>query len=115
MPKPAKRKTNSWSLTPINSSMTAIEFRRSPERVTAWRELLASNPLVAQVLVVLQDEHPPTSAPMGTDALDRAAMLASVEQHKSDYNLLLSLAEMLPVEAPEEEMTWGQTPKTAHA
>jgi hypothetical protein len=89
--------------------MTADQFRSSTERVTEWRELLASNPLVAQVIVVLRDEKPSAIVAPGSDALDRAAALARLEQHETDVNLLLSLAEPLPVETPDEDPTWGLT------
>jgi hypothetical protein len=87
--------------------MTALDFRKSPERVSAWRELLTNNPTVAEVLVCLRDERPPTDVGNGADALASVRALAAVAQHDSDYNLLLSLAEPLPPEPEQEEPTWG--------
>lgn len=87
--------------------MLSIDFRRNAELVAGWRDLLANNPVVAQVLVVLKDEKPSAAVPPGSDALDRAAALAKLEQHDFDVNLLLSLAEPLPPEPTEEEPTWG--------
>jgi hypothetical protein len=87
--------------------MLSLDFRKSPERVSAWRELLTNNPTVADVLVCLRDERPLATVPNGADALDRAAALARLEQHDTDYNLLLSLAEPLPPEPEQEEPTWG--------
>jgi hypothetical protein len=86
--------------------MTATEFRSSPERVAAWRDLL-NNSLVANAIVCLRDERPSATVEAGSDALDRAAALARLEQHEADYNLLLSLAEPLPLEPTEDEMTFG--------
>lgn len=73
----------------------------------AWRELLTSHPIVAEVLVCLKDEKPSAAVPSGSDALDRAAALAKIEQHEKDVDILLSLAEPLPVEPVEEEPTFG--------
>jgi hypothetical protein len=87
--------------------MTSFEFRQLPERVGAWRKLLSENPLVADAIVCLKDEKPSATVPPGSDALDRAAALAKLEQHDADVNLLLSLAEPLPPELPPEEELWG--------
>lgn len=83
--------------------MTGVDFRKSEERVAAWRKLLSENPIVAQVLVVLQDEKPSATVPLGSDAFERSAALGRLEQHDADYNLLLSLAEPLPPEPEQDE------------
>jgi hypothetical protein len=83
--------------------MIAVDFRKSAERVSAWREMLATNPIVAEVLVVLRDEKPSAAVAPGADGLDRAAALARLEQHERDYDLLLSLAEPAPPEPDEDE------------
>lgn len=85
--------------------MTSDQFRSSPERVGSFRELL-QNPTFAEAIVCLKDEKPPAAVLPGSDALDRAAALARLEQHDADVNLLLSLAEPIPPEPKEEEMTW---------
>lgn len=87
--------------------MTSDQFRASSERVIAWRELLNTHPIVAEVLVCLKDSKPETGVPFGTDALDRAAALARLEQHDKDVDTLLSLAEPLEVPQVEEEPTFG--------
>lgn len=86
--------------------MTSDQFRSSPERVVAFRGLL-QNPVFAEAIVCLKDEKPLASVPPGADALDRAAALARLEQHELDVNLLLSLAEPLPPELPEEQANFG--------
>jgi hypothetical protein len=86
--------------------MTALQFRSSPERVTAFRDLL-NNPVFAQAIVCLKDERPPTNVGDGADALASVRALAAVAQHEADVNLLLSLAEPLPAEQPEPEPSWG--------
>jgi hypothetical protein len=86
--------------------MLALDFRRSPERVAAFRELL-QNPIFADAIVVLKDEKPSAAVPSGTDAYERAAALGRIEQHENSINLLLSLAEPLPPELPEEQATFG--------
>lgn len=90
-----------------SQQMTAFEFRRNADLVAGWRELLATNPVVAHVMVVLKDEKPSATVPPGSDALDRAAALAKLEQHELDVDLLLSLAEPLPPELPEEQANFG--------
>lgn len=87
--------------------MLATDFRRNADLVAGWRELLATNPVVAHVMVCLKDERPLASVPPGADALDRAAALAKLEQHELDVDLLLSLAEPLPPELPPEEANFG--------
>lgn len=87
--------------------MLASDFRRNADLVAGWRELLATNPVVAHVMVVLKDEKPSAAVPPGADALDRAAALARLDQHETDVNLLLSLTEPLPPEIPEEVANFG--------
>lgn len=87
--------------------MIASDFRKNFDLVAGWRELLATHPVVAQVLVALKDEKPSAVVPSGTDALERAAALARLEQHDADVNLLLSLAEPAPTEPTEEVANFG--------
>lgn len=86
--------------------MTSLQFRSSPERVGAFRELL-QNSTFAEAIVCLRDERPNPSVPAGSDALESVRALARLEQHDTDVNLLLSLAEPLPTEPVEEDETWG--------
>lgn len=87
--------------------MTALEFRSSPERVAAFRELLSNNPTLAQAIVVLRDEKPSAAVPSGSDAIECARTLGKLEQHEADLDTLLSLAEPAPIAPSEEEQTWG--------
>lgn len=89
--------------------MLAIDFRRSSERVAAFRELL-QNPIFAEAIVVLRDEKPSATVPAGADAYERSAALGRIEQHDNAIDLLLSLAESLPPEPREEETNWGIDP-----
>jgi hypothetical protein len=86
--------------------MLAIDFRRSPERVAAFRDLL-QNPIFAEAIVVLKDEKPSAAVPPGADAYERSAALGRIEQHENSVNLLLSLAESLPPEPTEELPNFG--------
>lgn len=90
--------------------MTALEFRQSPERVAAWRDLLANNQIVAQIIVMLRDEKPSAAVPPGTDAIERVHVLGKLEQHETDVDLLLSAAEPLPPEPVEERALYGADP-----
>jgi hypothetical protein len=86
--------------------MTSFDFRSSPERVGAMRELI-QNTVLAEAIVCLKDSRPPTKVPSGADGLDRAEILGRIQQHEADIDLLLSLAEPLPPEPAEEPPDWG--------
>jgi len=70
------------------------------------KELL-NDPILAQAIVCLKDERPDPAVPLSADAIASVRIQAKLEQHDADVNLLLSLAEPLPVEPPEEEPTYG--------
>jgi hypothetical protein len=86
--------------------MTAYEFRSSPERVGAMRELI-QNSVLAEAIVCLKDSRPPTKVPSGADGLDRAELLGRIQQHEADIDLLLSLAEPVLPQPEEEAPSWG--------
>lgn len=81
--------------------MLAVQFRATTERVTAFRELL-KNPIFLEAIVVLKDERPSAAVDQGADAIESVRVAAKVEQHEHAINLLLSLAEPMPV-VPESE------------
>lgn len=87
--------------------MTDLVFRSSPERVSAFRELL-SNPILAEAIVCLKDSGPSPVVAQHADAIESVRVQSKLEQHEADVNLLLSLAEPLQVvEHVEEEATFG--------
>lgn len=89
--------------------MTAEMFRSSPERVGKMRELF-SDPTLAAAIVCLQDERPKYDAADNAEAVVSVRLLSRQFQHDHVINLLLSLAELLPVEQPEQPPTWGVDP-----
>lgn len=86
--------------------MTAERFRASAERVGRMRDLL-NDAVLAQAIVCLKDERPDPALPIGADAIASVRVQAKLEQHEAAVNLLLSLAEPLPVNEPEPEPTYG--------
>lgn len=86
--------------------MTSDQFRSSPERVGAMRELL-QNSILADAIVCLKDESPSLDVPLNADALASVRTAAAKSAWDNCVNLFLSLSVPLPVEPPEEEPNWG--------
>lgn len=86
--------------------MTAAEFRSSPVRVAAARELL-NDPTFATMLVVLRDERPDLDDSLAGDAVGSVRILNRAFGHDNAVNTLLSLAEPLPPEPEQPMETFG--------
>lgn len=72
------------------------------------RELL-NNPTLAEAIVCIKDE-PIIDAPAGSEAIVSVRLLSSGAQKNDVINTLLSLAEPMPVQAPEPPPTWAAKP-----
>lgn len=86
--------------------MTAEQFRSNAERVGRIRELL-NDPTLAQAIVTLKDEAKLNDAPQSSDPVESVRRLSWLCGYDQAINLLLSLAEPLPLPEKEEEPTWG--------
>ncbi len=81
-------------------------FRADPGRVGRMRDLL-NDPTLALALVVLKDDSQVLDVPESSDPIASARRLSYLSGGIAKVDLLLSLAEPLPVEAPEPEPDWG--------
>jgi hypothetical protein len=86
--------------------MLAETFRADPGRVGRLRELL-NDPTLATALIVVKDEARLTDVHSGADPVESVRRLSWLGGYNQAVDLLLSLAEPLPVETPEPEPTWG--------
>ncbi len=86
--------------------MLAETFRADPGRTGRLKDLL-NDPTMALALVVLKDEAQVSDVPMLSDPTASVRHLSKLSGSNDTINLLLSLAEPLPVETPEPEPTWG--------
>ncbi len=81
-------------------------FRSDPGRVGRLRDLL-NDPTLALALVVLKDDSQVLDVPETADPIASARRLSYLSGGIAKVDLLLSLAEPLPVEEPEEQPTFG--------
>ncbi len=86
--------------------MTSELFRSDPGRVGRLKALL-NDPTLALALVVLKDDSQVLDVPESADPIASARRLSYLAGGIAKVDLLLSLAEPLPVEAPEPEPEWG--------
>jgi len=86
--------------------MTSFDFRSSPDRVGAMRELI-QNTVLAEAIVCLKDERPSGDAPDHADALASVRLLSRQAQHDAVINLLMSLAVPFTPPPVEEQANWG--------
>lgn len=90
--------------------MTSDQFRASSENVVALRELL-QNPVLAQAIVVLQDESPKGDRPLACDAIESVRWLSRGAGWSDCIRTLLELAEPLPAPPKQDEMPWAHIAK----
>ncbi len=86
--------------------MLAETFRSDPGRVGRLKAIL-QDPTLALALVVLKDDSQVLDVPESADPIASARRLSYLAGGIAKVDLLLSLAEPLPVELPEEEPTFG--------
>lgn len=82
--------------------MLSEVFRASPERVGRMRELL-NDPTLAAAIVTLKDESVIDDVPRSSDPVESVRRLSWLCGYDAAINLLLTLAEPLPVPEPEEQ------------
>src|SRR6266498_3005955 len=90
--------------------MLAEDFRRDPGRVGRLKELI-NDPTLATALIALKDEAQISDVSPSSDSVESVRRLSWLSGYNNAIDLLLSLAEPLPVEQPEPEPTWGVSPR----
>lgn len=88
--------------------MSSDQFREIAENVVALRELL-QNPVLAQAIVVLQDEQP--KGDTEGDFIASVRKLSRISGWSDCIATLLELAEPLPPPPKQDEEPWSHVAK----
>lgn len=90
--------------------MLAETFRADAGRVGRLKDLL-NDPTMALAIVVLKDAAVISDVSVSSDPTASVRKLSELCGRNATIDLLLELAEPLPVETPEPEPTWGVDPE----
>lgn len=89
--------------------MTSEQFRSNPQYVGRMRELF-SDPVLAAAIVCVKDEARLNDAPSAAEPVESVRRLSWLCGYDQAVNLLLSLAQPVPSELPDEQATFGVDP-----